>query len=51
MEGGGHKGPHHNFVAIAPMFMTFGAGIKLDVLYTMVINKFVTCYYYIIMTS
>ena len=29
---GGHEGPHHNFVDIAPMIMKFGTGIKLDVL-------------------
>ena len=34
--GGGHKGPHHNFVVIAPMIMKFGTDIKLDVFYTMV---------------
>ena len=35
--GGGHEGPpHHNFVVIAPMIMTFGTGVKLDVFYTMV---------------
>ena len=41
--GGGHEGPpDHNFVFIAPMIMTFGTGIKLDVFYTMVTKKFVT---------
>ena len=40
--GGGHEGPHHNFVVIVPMIMKFGTGIKLDVFYTMVTNKFVT---------
>ena len=40
--GGGHEGPHHNFVVIAPMIMKFGTGIKLDVFYTMVAKKFVT---------
>ena len=34
--GGGHEGPHHNFVVIAPMIMKFGTGVKLDVFYTMV---------------
>ena len=34
--GGGHKGPHHNFVVVAPMIMKFGTGIKLDVFYIMV---------------
>ena len=35
--GGGHEGPsHHNFVVIAPIIMKFGAGVKLDVFYTMV---------------
>ena len=33
--GGGHEGPHHNFV-IAPMIIKLGTGIKLDVFYTMV---------------
>ena len=33
--GGGHEGPHHNFVVIAPMIMKFDTGVKLDVLYTM----------------
>ena len=33
---GGHEGPHHNFVVIAPMIMKFGTGVKLDVFYTMV---------------
>ena len=42
MGGGGHEGPHHNFVVIAPMIMKFGTGVKLDVFYTMVTNKFVT---------
>ena len=36
MGGGGHEGPHHNFVVIAPMIMKFGTGVKLDVFYTMV---------------
>ena len=40
--GGGHEGPHHNFVAIAPMIMTFGTGVKLDVFHIMVTRKFVT---------
>ena len=39
---GGHEGPYHNFVVIAPMIMKFGTGIKLDVLYTIVTKKFVT---------
>ena len=34
--------PHHNFVVIVLMIMTFGTGIKLDVFYTMVTKKFVT---------
>ena len=42
LGGGGMKPPppppHHNFV-IAPMIMKFGAGIKLDVFYTMVTEK------------
>ena len=40
--GGGHEGPHHNFVVIASMIMKFGTGIKLDVFYTMVTQKFAT---------
>ena len=24
------RGPHHNFVVIAPMIMKFGTGVKLD---------------------
>ena len=39
---GGHEGPHHNFVVIAPMIMKFGTGVKLDVFYTMVKNCDVT---------
>ena len=39
---GGHEGPHHNFVVIAPMIMKFGTGVKLDVFCTMVAKKFVT---------
>ena len=49
MGGGGgmfnlvnHKGPHHNFVAIAPVIIKFGTGIKLDAFYTMVTKDFVT---------
>ena len=38
----GNKGPHHNFVVIAPIVMKFGTGIKLDVFCTMVTKKFVT---------
>ena len=34
--GGGHKGPRHNFVAVAPMIMKFCTFIKLDVFYTLV---------------
>ena len=41
MGGGGHD-PPHNFVVIASMIMKFGAGIKLDVFYTVVAKKFVT---------
>ena len=40
MGGGG--APHHNFVAIAPMIMKFGTGVKLDVFYIMVTKEFVT---------
>ena len=36
---GGHEGPHHNFVGIAPMIMKFGTGVKLDLFYTMVAKK------------
>ena len=32
---------HHNFVAIAPIIMKFGAGITLDMFYTIVTKKFV----------
>ena len=35
------RGPHHNFVIIAPMIMKLGTGVKLDVFYTMV-QKIVT---------
>ena len=42
MAGGGHEGPHHNFVVIAPMIMKFGTGIKRDVFYTMATKTFVT---------
>ena len=40
--GGGHDGPHHNFVVIAPMIKELGTGIKLNVFYTMVTKTFVT---------
>ena len=40
--GGGHEGPHHNFVVIAPMITKFGTEDKLHVFYTMVTKKFVT---------
>ena len=36
------RAPHNNFVVTAPMMMTFGAGIKLVVFYTMVRQMFVT---------
>ena len=39
---GGHEGPHHNFVVIAPMIMKFGTGIKLYVFHIMVTKKFLT---------
>ena len=39
--GGSMRDPHHNFVVIAPMIMKFGTGVKLDVFYTMVTEKFV----------
>ena len=41
MGGGGHEGPHHNFVLIAPMIMKFGTGVKLDVFSTIVTKTFV----------
>ena len=41
MGGGGHEGPHHTFVVIAPMIMKFGTGVKPDVFYTMVAKTFV----------
>ena len=34
--------PHHNFVVIAPLIMKIGTNVKLDILYTLVIKKFVT---------
>ena len=37
--GGGHEGPHHNFVVFAPMIMKFGTDVKLDVFYTMVAKR------------
>ena len=49
--GGGHEGPHHNFVVIAPMIMKFGTYVKLDVFYTMVTKNLWRYYYYVIMTS
>ena len=39
---GGHEGPHHKFVVIAPMIMKFGRGVKLDFFYTMITKTFVT---------
>ena len=39
---GGHEGPHHNFVFLAPMIMKSGTGIKLDVFYTTVTKMFMT---------
>ena len=49
---GAMRAPHHNFVVIAPMIMTFGTGVKLDVFYKMVTKKFVTslllCHYDVI---
>ena len=38
------RAPHHNFVVISPMITTFGTGIRLDVLYTMVIKKLLRHY-------
>ena len=49
--GGGMRGPHHNFVVIAPMITKFGTGIKLGVLYTMVTKNLWRHYYYLIMMS
>ena len=40
--GGAMRAPHHNFVAIYPMIMKFGTGVKFDVFYTMVTKTFVT---------
>ena len=37
---GGGGVVHDNFVAISPMIMKFGTGIKLDVFYTLVIKSF-----------
>ena len=39
--GGGIRASHHNFVVIALTIMKFVTGIKLDVFYTTVANKFV----------
>ena len=39
---GGHKGPYHNFVVIAPVIMKCGTGIKLNVFYTLVTKNLVT---------
>ena len=36
------RAPHHNFVVISLMIMKFSTGVKLDVFYTMVAEKFVT---------
>ena len=33
---------HHNLVVIAPMIMKFGIGMKVDIIYTMATEKFVT---------
>ena len=30
------RAPHHNFVAVAPIIMKFGTGVKLDEFYKMV---------------
>ena len=32
----GHHGPHHNFVAYAPIILKFGTGMHLDLFYTVV---------------
>ena len=46
------RGPHHNFVVIAPMIIKLGAGVKLDLFYTMEAKEFVTslllCHYHVI---
>ena len=39
MGGGGHEGPYHNFVVIAPIIIKFGTGVKRDVFYTMIIKS------------
>ena len=31
--GGGHEGPHHNFVVIVPMIMKFGTGVTVLMLH------------------
>ena len=36
------RGPHHNFVVVAPIIMKFDTGVKLDVFYTMATKTFVT---------
>ena len=50
--GGGMRAPHHNFVVIAPVIMTFGTGVTLDEFYTIVTKRFVTSlllrHYYVI---
>ena len=49
--GGGHEGPHHNFVVIASMIMKFGTDVKLDVFYTMVtkiVTSLLLCHYDVI---
>ena len=45
------RGPHHNFVVIAPMIMKLGTGVNLDVFYTMVTKRFVTSLLHVIMSS
>ena len=42
MGGGGQKGPHYNFVVIAPMIIKFGTDIKFDVFCIVVTKTFVT---------
>ena len=42
MGAGGHEGPHHNLVVIAPKIIKFSTGIKLDAFYTIVTKKFAT---------
>ena len=40
--GGGHDGPHRNFLVYAPISMKIGTGVEHDVFYTMAANNFLT---------